>query len=684
MSQSNSKLQEIIGQCDKIAVYGLSTETERFINEYGSSIAIVGLLDGFRDSGEMYGYPIIPISEAIRLGISHIVVVARPGSCKAITKRIGDICRENDIALFDVRGRNLLEEVKVAYGFEDLDGFTRADVMSEIEKAEVVSFDLFDTLITRKVMNYTDVFEIMARRLEEQGIYIPDFERLRLQAEKECSKGYAPVLTEIYSEVLRMCGGSFIDAGELADREWDIDRSVMLPRLAMRDIFRKCISMGKKVVVTTDTYYRKDQIACLLEEFGFDGYDALFVSCEERTAKTMKLFNALIRYHEGSSEGILHVGDDEFADVESPEKFGIRVCRVFSGTYLYERLGGLGIDPVISGLSDRFKAGLFISRIFNDPFVFEDGLLSVKNSSDVGFLFSAPMITDFVMWIRERVQYEEIPQFLFSARDGFLIGRLYRMIDKVTKSVYFLTSRTSAIRAGIETDDDIAYVDGMKYSGTEEECLKTRFGISKKDIEAVGSRSGAILSRSEKLRDNYKKYISKFGLGDGTAAMFDFVAKGTTQLYLRKLLRQHIKGFYFLQLEPEFMIDKGLDIEPFYTEDEKSESAIFDNYYILETILTSPYPSLDEFDGNGNPVFASETRSKGDIECVLQMQSGIEEYFREYTSLLPESCWKGNKKLDEAFLLLVNRLRISDEGFQKLTVEDPFFGRMTPVSDVIG
>ncbi len=41
--------------------------------------------------------------------------------------------------------------------------------------------------------------------------------------------------------------------------------------------------------------------------------------------------------------------------------------------------------------------------------------------------------------------------------------------------------------------------------------------------------------------------------------MFDFVAKGTTQMYLQRLFPQHMKGFYFLQLEPEFMAEKGLD-----------------------------------------------------------------------------------------------------------------------------
>ncbi len=41
-----------------IAIYGLGTETGRFLTELSemeSSAHIVGLLDGFRTSGELYG-----------------------------------------------------------------------------------------------------------------------------------------------------------------------------------------------------------------------------------------------------------------------------------------------------------------------------------------------------------------------------------------------------------------------------------------------------------------------------------------------------------------------------------------------------------------------------------------------------------------------------------------------------
>ena len=101
----------------KLALYGLGTETERFILEHGDELDMVCLLDGYRQDGEMYGCPIMPIERAVELGVKSIIVVARPGSCKVIAKRIRGICILNDITLFDVRGKDLLAEDRVIYDF---------------------------------------------------------------------------------------------------------------------------------------------------------------------------------------------------------------------------------------------------------------------------------------------------------------------------------------------------------------------------------------------------------------------------------------------------------------------------------------------------------------------------------------------------------------------------------------
>ena len=257
------------------------------------------------------------------------------------------------------------------------------------------------------------------------------------------------------------------------------------------------------------------------------------------------------------------------------------------------------------------------------------------------------------------------------------------MIDRDTKPFYFLTSRTAAIRAGMESTEDISYVDSMKFFGSEEDNLRVRFGIEMSKGQDKEKRDLSILKRSEHLRNNYKRYIRKTGIENCETAIFDFVAKGTTQMYLQRLFSQHLKGLYFLQLEPEFMADKKLDIEPFYSGEEKNESAIFELYYILETIMTSPYPTVEEFDDGGAPVFAKEVRSDREIKCIKEIQDGIEAYFKDYIRLLPESGHVGNKKMDEFFLSMISKVRITSEDFLSLNIEDIFFGRMTAVTDIL-
>ena len=242
-----------------IAIYGLSTETERLLPNLKIEYDIVCLLDGFRTDGEMYGLPIWNLSEVINAGIKKIIVIARPGSCKAIAKRVGDACRGNGIDLFDIRGNDLLEEKRVSFTLENIKGKSREELLSAIEESDAISFDLFDTLVMRRIPEYTDVFEILDVKLKEKGIMIPDFSTQRLAVEKELSKDAAPRLEEIYEEVIIRFGVKGITAKELEELEWITDFSLFTSRETICSFFRTAVEDGKRVVVITDSYYTKDR-----------------------------------------------------------------------------------------------------------------------------------------------------------------------------------------------------------------------------------------------------------------------------------------------------------------------------------------------------------------------------------------------------------------------------------------
>lgn len=673
-----------------IVLYGLGTETEWALGELDNYFKIVGLLDGFQDVGELYGKPILSLSQVINQSIGLIIVVARPGSCRVIAKRIGDFCRKYKIALYDIRGKNLLIHKRTTYEFKHLYPNTKEVLLTKIMAAQVVSFDLFDTLVMRQVLLYTDIFEILDHYLQEDNIVIPDFINRRLASEKELAKYGAPTLSEIYEHLLEgLCDKPDIDGDTLAEMEWKIDYDTIIPRSSVCNIYQEIVKSGKLVFIVTDTYYRKKQIKKILEKCDIRDFADIYVSCEYNTGKTQELF---CKFKSSvSAQTYLHIGDDLAADIEFPSKQGMDIFHIYSGIDLLDELGSFGMEAYINNLADRVKIGLFVSRIFNNPFQFEreTGKVEIQKSVDTGYLLCAPLLCDFLLWFCRRIREEGIRNVFFPSRDGYLLQKLYEMIEK-KESIYFLTSRTAAIRAGMEDVSDIAYIDSMKFFGTADENLFMRFGIDSDkglttDEKEIGliNYSDAILDHAKIQRRNYKRYIEQLEIQRGDIAFFDFAAKGTTQMYVQKLVNHHLKGFYFLQLEPEFMKDKSLDIEPFYSREETDNSVAFDDYYILETILTAPYPQVLEFDEFGNPVYAKETRNEQSIRCVNEIQEGILDYFKVFVSLVPKELWKENKKLDEEILRLFHQLKMTDENFKALMVEDPFFNRMTQMTDLI-
>lgn len=683
----------------RTALYGLGTESEKALRELEPDYQIVGLLDSFKEDGWLYGKPIISLPKIMEAGVKLIIVVARPGSCRAIAKKIGPWCQQNGIGLMDIRGRDLLEVKAVTYYFPETGKVTKAKLRQKIQRAEIVSFDLFDTLVMRQTLYAEDIAAYVDRSLQEQGISIEGFSQKRLESEKDLSKQMAPALKEIYEDMLSKpgcLGVGNVSAESLAELEWKIDFRFMVPREDVCRLFRETVSEGKKVYIVSDTYYSKNKLTEILRKCGITEYADILASSEYKTGKRQNLFDILRERERGKT--CLHVGDDVAADVESAHDKGFETCRLPSGLELMESVGYLGLAGHMDTLSERLKTGIFSARLFNSPFQFEneDKSIGIRDAYDVGYLLCGPLISDFVLWFYGQVKRQQIKTIWFGARDGYLIQKMYAhfmaLRREEDRSVYFLTSRVAAIRSGMESDKDIQYVDEMKFSGTLEESLKKRFGIDVKTIrdekasgEEVGLRKykKSILENAFHARNHYKRYIDQLGKQEGEIAFFDFVAKGTTQMYVQRLVKNPLKGLYFLQLERDLMRSRGVDADSFYGGDETKTCAVFDDYYILETLLTSPDPSVSGFDEKGQPVYEEETRTDKDRMCVERAQRGILDYFKTYMKLCPPSELRNDKELDEILLKLIHKVKILDMDFLSLVVEDPFFNRMTDINDVI-
>lgn len=666
----------------KIAVYGLSSLTADLL-EHLDSYQVVGLLDGYQTSGSLYGKPILPIGEAIVGGVRLIIVAARPESCKIIAKRIGALCKKNSVKLIDIHGSDLNAPKEAAYALRDVPGVTKGELLGLMDAADVISVDLFDTLIMRRTLFPADVYEIVDLRLREKGILLENFPQRRLEAEKELCKSTVPTLLEIYQYLLRKYVVTGVQAETLAETEWETDCGLAVPREELCGLLRVVCQSGKPVYIVSDTFYTKAQLAALLERCGFTGYRDILASCEYRIGKTQGLFEKLRERIPGKT--CLHIGDSPDSDIDGAERSGLTACRLYSGLELFEKTGYLGLWEKIDSLSSRIQTGMLTAKLFNSPFQFEEPgrSLHVDAAYDVGYLFFGPVISGFVIWLRNEVHKQGLKNIWFGARDGYLIQKLYEQIDPSINSIYFLTSRSAAIRAGMEHEADIRYMEELRFSGSLQEQLWERFGIRAEgggEYRSLLSYRDEILHAASVNRRNYQKYLDTLELTEGDIAFFDFVARGTVQAYVQRLTDRHLRGFYFWQHGTKYIKEKGLDVQTFYAPE---ENLIEQSYLALEPVLMSPQPSVVGFDEEGAAIFARETRTEENIRSVQSVQSGISDYFQTYRKLDPawESCREGT--LEAAVFSLVSKLDIRDEGFLSLKDEDTFFNRVTKIGELL-
>jgi len=663
------------------AIYGISPATEVFLSQLNNQDSVMGLLDGYCREGELYGKPIISLESAIEQGVDTIIVVARPSSRRIVVNRIQKTCREKGIRLLDTEGNDLLEEIQKEKLEDVTSVISKAQLTEEIKQAEVISFDVFDTLVTRQVLYPADVFGLVEQRLITKYGQGFDFQRNRRQAEASISRGVSPNIFQIYKELEKYIDLPEAKLKEIRQLEWELEQQVLLPREEMCELFRYAVSLNKKVYLVSDMYYTAEQLTRLLKPFGITGYDKIFVSCDYNTKKSQGLFEHLKA--EAPAKNYLHIGDNTVADVEGAICNGIKGIQIRKGLDMFETMPWAEAFLRQDKLSERLKLGMIIAKLLNSPFVLEEGSLTIKSAAEIGYL-AAPLLADFVFWLKEQAEGGQNNTVLFCARDGYLIKKLFDTLKNESKqmqSVYFLTSRTSAVSAGVFEKQDITHILETGGQRVDKELLKARFLISGEETEKYET---AILKRSKVLRENYLKYIKTLDISKSNLIIFDFVSSGTCQLYLERILGQRLQGCYFMRVPTGSLEKQRLNIISFYEDEERKSSKVYEDYVILENILTSPMPSLKCFDENGKPEYMEEKRSKEEIAFVIAVQNSILDFFVKYQTLIPKNLrLESDKWCSEKIWSLIHRIPITDSEFKNLVWEDNFYLRSVSMKELM-
>ena len=129
--------------------------------------------------------------------------------------------------------------------------------MVQAPSVHVLSLDIFDTLLTRPVVDDPrDIFHLVAAKVDDA--FDLDFVALRWHAEKELGDPYA-TLDDIYAHIQRRHGLSPELAARLKKEEMLCERTLLQPRPDMLELCRAAQAAGKRIVTAAQAKQSLDR-----------------------------------------------------------------------------------------------------------------------------------------------------------------------------------------------------------------------------------------------------------------------------------------------------------------------------------------------------------------------------------------------------------------------------------------
>jgi len=193
----------------------------------------------------------------------------------------------------------------------------------------VLSFDIFDTLLWRRVPSPIDLFGVLAASLRRDGLcpqWVTDaaFRRLRQSAEHDARARQGSLGTEVSLFDIWSAMPPALFAGlaleELVEAEVKIEVDYTVVDLGIAELIRSARKRDMQVALVSDTYFTEDHLHRLLDrpELGSLEGVRIFRSNAYGTDKGSGLWPIVLSRLGCQPEEVVHVGDHPVADNEAP------------------------------------------------------------------------------------------------------------------------------------------------------------------------------------------------------------------------------------------------------------------------------------------------------------------------------------------------------------------------------
>lgn len=554
---------------------------------------------------------------------------------------------------------------------------------------KVISLDCFDTILWRKTAAPYDVFYDLQHRPSFKTLgFSPN---LRISAENFARKlqivkvgSNEVTLNNIYQAHFPHLTSEQLHA--LAEDELSAEMETCYAFPPIIQFMREAHALGLKIIIVSDTYLTEIQLRRLLERAlpkdVFGALDKIFCSCEYGSSKCNGLFAQITDEMTCATHEILHIGDNIYADYESPKKDGINAFQLqthdesISHLLRMESLAASIMDPSIRQIRP-------LSSLFR-------GLFAVTPAMDadeaVGFYGIGPIMYAFARFIlnevREKSRTIKQPKVLFLMRDGYLPSLLCETLAGKPFGQRVRISRFVAIAASFRTLTDIdrylaEVVQSLRFKDICRQLLLPE-DMANAIIQQTEQSShplvefiklihqeailATILKQSNSYRFRLKQYLIKeVDLKPGDNLLFiDLGYIGTAQKELFPIFQDeldvHIAGCYLIALRtPESSSRCGL-LDATWCDD-RTMLTLVNFIALLEQICTCHENSVVDYDNEGNPIYSDNAISHQQNTKLVKIQQACVRFALEAEKFFHESgIHISNALLRDAALTSLSRL----------------------------
>lgn len=648
----------------RVAIYGMGRRSATLLPGI-TDFNIVGVLD--RDESnvgkELCGIKVISIKD-VSTDADVIIINSDPSNYEIIYKRIA---KDVIVPVYYADGRlACLSDKDTSYEQNEYWQSSYQELKDKIDKVEIVSFDIFDTLIMRKIFSPEDVFRLLEEKVRVELKLDCEIANVRAQAASMC--GSYATINEIYQYIKQQT--NLIDKNiiDIMQLEKDIDIDLCITRRDIADLYEYCLTCGKEVYLISDMYYTLQDIKRILDKCGVKVPDDehIWISCEKKADKVSG--SLWEKYSKLVSKDIrcLHIGDNKTGDAKNPVIYGIDSYYIMSAKDMLMKSSILELASSVNTVSDSICLGLVAAKLFNSPFALcsTNGKVSYDDSEIYGYCVYGPLLEKFLIWLYYNSRKDGIDKLLFFARDGYFLEKDYKVVSELLNDgyeqdwCYLPISRRLIYMATMENEDDFKRVVAFHYVGIFAEYMKSRFGIivtevtseyNNRQINAVGDSKDIlewiqpykdeIIKKAKRERENYLRYLKtdgdmQKGLTYGTV---DLGYYGTNQYYLQRLTGIKTKGYCFyacLGKDNVYISDISMTGCFQYGDDYTAEKSIVrkKNMYI-ETFITAPHGMISYIDNQGKMICKPDGKSQEYFDIKEKVNCGAVDFIVNYINI---------------------------------------------------